>query len=40
MRGIFLCGGVGWRVVMVLMKEKEGKVKMSGKYRGFWIGVV
>lgn len=38
MRGIFLCGGVGWRVVVVLVKE--GKVKMSGKYRGFWIGVV
>lgn len=39
MRRIFLCSGVGWRVVVVLVKEK-GKVKMSGKFRGFWIGVV
>lgn len=38
MRGIFLCGGGGWRVVVVLVKEEE--VEMSGKYRGFWIGVV
>lgn len=37
MRKIFLCGGVGWRVVLLV---QEGKVEMSGKYRGFWIGVV
>lgn len=39
MRKIFLCGGGGWRVVVVLVKEKE-EVEMSGKFRGFWIGVV
>lgn len=41
MRGILLlCSGVGWRVVLVLLVKEKEEVEMSGKFRGFWIGVV